>query len=57
MFHMIEYQYQGLPHAHMVFHLRSAPDIDSIDHDQLISLWTKISLQNCHVSKGMNIIT
>jgi hypothetical protein len=36
MFHVIKYQYQGLPRAHMVFHLRKAPDIDAIDDDQLI---------------------
>ena len=61
MFHVIEYQYQGLPHAHMVFRLRSAPDIDAIDHDQLISFVDRNLLQkfiaNCLVSKGMNIIT
>jgi hypothetical protein len=26
-----------LPHAHMVFCLRNAPDIDAVDHDELIS--------------------
>ncbi len=33
--HMIEYQYQGLLHAHMVFCLRNAPDIDVVDCDEL----------------------
>ncbi len=37
MFHVIECQYQDLPHTHMVFRLRNAPDIDAVDRDQLIS--------------------
>ncbi len=36
MFQVIKYQYQGLPHAHMVFHLRSTPDTDVFDCDQII---------------------
>ncbi len=34
--HVIEYQYCGLPHAHMVFHLDNAPDIDDNNQDNLI---------------------
>jgi hypothetical protein len=34
---VIEYQYCGLPHAHMVFHLENAHDIDINDNqDDLI---------------------
>ncbi len=33
---MIEYQYHGLPHAHMVSHLDNAHDIDANNQDNLI---------------------
>jgi hypothetical protein len=33
---MIEYQYHGLPHAHMVFHLDNAHDIDTDNQEDLI---------------------
>jgi hypothetical protein len=35
-FHVIEYQYRGLPHAHMVIHLDDAHDIDDANRDILI---------------------
>ncbi len=34
--HVIEYQYCGLPHAHMVFRLDNAHDIDADNQDDLI---------------------
>ncbi len=34
--HVIEYQYRGLPHAHMVFCLDNAHDIDANNQDDLI---------------------
>ncbi len=34
--HVIEYQYCGLPHAHMVFGLDNAHDIDADNQDDLI---------------------
>jgi hypothetical protein len=34
--HVIEYQYCCLPHAHMVFHLDNARDIDADNQDHLI---------------------
>ncbi len=34
--HVIEYQYRGLSHAHMVFHLDNAHDIDANNQDDLI---------------------
>ncbi len=35
--HVIEYQYPGLPHAHMVFHLDNAHDIGANNQDDLIN--------------------
>jgi hypothetical protein len=35
-FHLIEYQYRGLPHAHMVICLDDAHDIDDANRDILI---------------------
>ncbi len=34
--HVIEYQYRGLPHAHMVFRLDNAHDIDTDNQEDLI---------------------
>ncbi len=34
--HVIEYQYRGMPHAHMVFPLDSAHDIDANNQEELI---------------------
>jgi hypothetical protein len=34
--HVIEYQYPGLPHAHMVFCLDNAHDIDADNQEDLI---------------------
>ncbi len=34
--HVIEYQYCGLPHAHMVSRLDNAHDIDANNQDNLI---------------------
>jgi hypothetical protein len=36
-FHVIEYQYRGLPHAHLVIRLTHAPDIDDPDKHELIN--------------------
>ena len=36
-FHVIEYQYRGLPHAHLVIRLGDAPDIVNPDKDYLIN--------------------
>ena len=35
-FHVIEYQYRGLPHAHLVVPLDDAPDIDDPNREDLI---------------------
>ena len=40
-FHVIEYQYRGLPHAHLVIRLTDAPDIDNPDKDALINFVNK----------------
>ncbi len=37
LFHVIEYQYRGLPHAHLVAHLKDAPDITDQNHEDLIN--------------------
>ncbi len=39
--HVIEYQYRGLPHAHMVFRLDNAHDIDAKYQDNLIDFVDK----------------
>ncbi len=36
-FHVIEYQYRGLPHAHLVAHLKDAPDISDQNNEDLIN--------------------
>ncbi len=41
--HVIEYQYHGLPHAHMVFHVDNAHDIDADNQEDLLILSTKKS--------------
>ena len=41
--HVIEYQYHGLPHAHMVFRLDNAHDIDANNQEDFINLLTEIS--------------
>ncbi len=35
-FHVIEYQYRGLPHAHFVARLKDAPDISGQNNEDLI---------------------
>ena len=35
-FHVIEYQYRGLPHAHLVARLNDAHDIDDPNREDLI---------------------
>ncbi len=40
--HVIEYQYRGLPHAHMVFHLDTAHDIDTDNQEDLIDFFNRI---------------
>jgi hypothetical protein len=44
-FHVIEYQYRGLPHAHMVIGLDNAHDIDAIIVKICLILSTEILLQ------------
>ncbi len=36
--HVIEYQYRGLPHAHMVFRVDNTHDIDANNQEDLIDL-------------------
>ena len=36
-FHVIEYQYRGLPHAHLVARLKDAPDISDQNNEDLIN--------------------
>ncbi len=36
-FHVIEYQYPGLPHAYLVACLKDAPDITDQNHEDLIN--------------------
>jgi hypothetical protein len=38
---VIEYQYHGLPHAHMVFCLDNAHDIDVDNQDNLIDFFDR----------------
>ena len=40
-FHVIEYQYRGLPHAHLVARLENAHDIHDQNHDDLITFVNK----------------
>ncbi len=40
-FHVIEYQYCGLPHAHFFFCLNNAHDIDTNNHEDLIAFVDK----------------
>jgi hypothetical protein len=40
-FHVIEYQFCGLPHAHIVLHLVDAPDIEDKNGEELLSLVNK----------------
>jgi hypothetical protein len=37
LFHVIEYQYPGFPHAHLVSQLDDANDIDDPNHEDLIN--------------------
>jgi hypothetical protein len=40
-FHVIEYQYRGLSHAHLVARLDDANDIDESNHEDLINFVTR----------------
>ncbi len=62
-FHVIEYQYRGLPHAHLVAWLEDAYDIDDPNCDNLIDFVNKHFIaeiprfggeefQNIYVSNG-----
>jgi hypothetical protein len=62
-FHVIEYQYCRLPHAHLVALLEDAYDIDDPNHDNLIDFFNKHFIaeipcfegeefQNIYVSNG-----
>ena len=48
-FHVIEYKYRGLPHAHLVVRLDDAHDIDDPNREDLIYSVKRL--------KGKNIIT
>jgi hypothetical protein len=48
-FHVIEYKYHGLPHAHLVVRLDDAHDIDDPNREDLIYSVKRL--------KGKNIIT
>jgi hypothetical protein len=39
--HVVEYQFQGLPHVHMVFRLQDGVDYDDADQDKLINFVNK----------------
>ncbi len=54
MFHMIEYQYRGMSHAHLVAQLDDANDINDPNHEDLINLSTDTLQQRCHTVKGKN---
>jgi hypothetical protein len=55
-FHVIEYQYCGLPHAHLVIRLGDAPDIDNPDKDYLINFVNEILLLKFQGLKEMRIL-
>ena len=55
-FHVIEYQYRGLPHAHLVIRLGDAPDIDNPDKDYLINFVNEILLLKFQGLKEMRIL-
>ncbi len=40
--HMIEYLYRGLPHAHMVFHVDNAHDIEANNQEDFIDFVNRI---------------
>jgi len=40
-FHVIEYQYRGLPHAHLVVRLDDAHDIDDPNREDLIYFFNR----------------
>jgi hypothetical protein len=40
-FHVIQYQFRGLPHAHIVLCLANAPDIEDKNGEELISVVNK----------------
>jgi hypothetical protein len=47
-FHVVEYQYRGLPHAHVVICLKDAYDIDADNRDDLISFGNQHFWLRCH---------
>jgi hypothetical protein len=55
--HVIEYQYRGLPHAHMVFHLDNAHDIDANNQEDLIDFVSRSFIAELLDSKGKNFKT
>jgi hypothetical protein len=54
LFHMIEYQYCGLPHVHLVARLDDANDIDDPNCEDLFTLSTDTLQQRCHALMGKN---
>jgi hypothetical protein len=56
-FRVIEYQYRGLPHAHLVVHLDDAHDIDDPNREDLIYFVNRHFVAEMHVLKEKNIIS
>ncbi len=46
--HVIEYQYRGLLHAHLVFRVDNAHDIDTNNHEDLIDFVNRRGQLNVH---------
>ncbi len=56
-FHVIEYQYRGLSHAHLVVGLDNAHDIDNPNRKDLIYFVNRHFVAEMPIFKGKNIIT
>jgi hypothetical protein len=55
-FHVIEYQYRGLPHAHLVVRLDDAHDIDDPNREDLIYFVNRHFVAEMPRLKEKNII-
>jgi hypothetical protein len=53
-FHVIEYQFPGLPHAHIVLCLADAPDIEGKNGEELISFVSKYFIAEMPRFEGDN---
>jgi len=53
-FHVIEYQYHGLPHAHLVARLKDAPDISDQNNGDLINFVNTHLWLNYHALRERN---